>query len=45
MSWLLFVVFMLLMCAGVPLAVALGLSGVAVIATAHLGMMSVPTNV
>ena len=32
------------MCAGVPLAVALGLAGTAVIAYAHMGMMSVPIN-
>ena len=45
MSWLLFGVFVVLMCAAVPLAVALGLSGVAVIAAAKMGMMSIPTNV
>lgn len=45
MSWLLFGVFVALMCAAVPLAVALGLSGVAVIAAAQMGMMSIPTNV
>jgi C4-dicarboxylate transporter DctM subunit len=45
MSWLLFGVFAVLMCAAVPLAVALGLSGVAVIAAAKMGMMSVPTTV
>jgi C4-dicarboxylate transporter DctM subunit len=44
-SWLLFGVFVALMCAAVPLAVALGLSGVAVIAAAQMGMMSIPTNV
>ena len=43
-SWILFGSFTLLMCAGVPLAVALGLAGSAVIAAASLGMMSVPTN-
>jgi C4-dicarboxylate transporter DctM subunit len=44
-SWLLFGVLLVLMCAGVPIAVALGLSGAAVIAVAHMGMMSVPTMV
>lgn len=43
MSWLLFGVFVVLMCAGVPLAVALGLSAVSVIVAAHMGIMSVPT--
>ncbi|TAK43250.1 MAG: TRAP transporter large permease [Betaproteobacteria bacterium] len=45
MSWLLFGVFTVLMCAAVPLAVALGLSGVAVIVAAKMGIMSVPTIV
>jgi len=45
MSWLLFGVFAVLMCAAVPLAVALGLSGVAVIVAAKMGIMSVPTTV
>ncbi len=45
MSWILFSVFVVLMCAGVPLAVALGLSGVSVIVAAHMGIMSVPTTV
>jgi len=45
MSWLLFGVFVVLMCAAVPLAVALGLSGVAVIVAAKMGIMSVPTTV
>lgn len=45
MSWILFVVFVVLMCAGVPLAVALGLSGVSVIVAAKMGIMSVPTTV
>jgi len=44
-SWFLFGVFVLLMCAAVPLAVALGLSGVAVIVAAKMGIMSVPTIV
>ena len=43
-SSVLFGAFALLMCAGVPLAVALGLAGTAVIAFAGMGMMSVPTN-
>ena len=45
MSWLLFCVFVVLMCAGVPLAVALGLSGVSVIVAGKMGIMSVPTIV
>ena len=45
MSWLLLGVFVALMCAAVPLAVALGLSGVAVIVAAKMGIMSVPTTV
>ena len=45
MSWLLFGVFTVLMCAAVPLAVALGLAGVAVIVAAKMGIMSVPTTV
>lgn len=45
MSWLLFGVFVILMCAAVPLAVALGLSGVVVIVAAQMGIMSVPTMV
>ncbi len=45
MSWILFGVFMVLMCAGVPLAVALGLSATAVIVAARMGIMSVPTTV
>ena len=36
MSWLLFGTFVVLMCAAVPLAVALGLSGVAVIVAAKI---------
>ena len=44
-AWLLFGVFAVLMCAGVPLAVALGLSGVAAIVHAQMGIMSVPTTV
>jgi len=42
---ILFGVFTLLAIAGVPLAVALGLGGVAVIAAANMGMMSLPTMV
>ena len=45
MSWLLFGVFAALMCAAVPLAVALGLSATAVIVAAKMGIMSVPTTV
>jgi tripartite ATP-independent transporter DctM subunit len=45
MAWLLFGAFVVLMCAGVPLAVALGLSGVTVIAAAKMGLMSIPTTV
>lgn len=45
MSWLLFGVFVVLMCAAVPLAVSLGLSGVAVIVAAKMGIMSVPNTV
>ena len=44
-AWILFGAFALLMVAGVPLAVALGLSGVAVIVAASMGIMSVPTTV
>lgn len=45
MDWILFGVFFILMLAGVPLSVCLGLAGSAVIALAGLGMMSVPTSV
>ncbi|TAK83516.1 MAG: TRAP transporter large permease [Betaproteobacteria bacterium] len=45
MSGLLFGVFILLMCAAVPLAVALGLGAVAAIVAAKMGIMSVPTTV
>lgn len=45
MDWLLFGVFIVLMFAGVPLAVAMGLAGTAVVAAHGLGMMSLPTNV
>jgi C4-dicarboxylate transporter, DctM subunit len=44
-SVLLFGLFVALMLAGVPLAVALGLSGAAVIVAAQMGIMSVPTVV
>jgi C4-dicarboxylate transporter, DctM subunit len=44
-DWVLFGFFTVLMLAGVPLAVALGLAGTAVILFAGLGIMSVPTNV
>lgn len=45
MDWILFAIFALLMFAGVPLAVAMGLAGTAVVAASGLGMMSLPTNV
>lgn len=45
MDWLLFGGFALLMFAGVPLAVAMGLAGSAVVALTGMGMMSLPTNV
>jgi tripartite ATP-independent transporter DctM subunit len=44
-SWVLFGAFVLLMLAGVPLAVSLGLSAAAAIAAAQMGMMSVSTTV
>lgn len=44
MDWLLFGIFLVLMVSGVPLAVAMGLAGTAVVAANGLGMMSVPTN-
>lgn len=45
MDWLLFGGFVALMLSGVPLAVAMGLAGTAVVAAAGLGIMSLPTNV
>jgi C4-dicarboxylate transporter, DctM subunit len=45
MDWLLFGAFVVLMLSGVPLAVAMGLAGTAVIAASGLGIMSLPTNV
>jgi C4-dicarboxylate transporter DctM subunit len=45
MDWLLFGVFVVLMFAGVPLAVAMGLAGTAVVAATGMGLMSLPTNV
>lgn len=45
MDWLLFGLFAALMLAGVPIAVAMGLAGVAVVAVADFGMLSLPTNV
>lgn len=45
MDWLLFGLFLALMLAGVPLAVAMGLAGAAVVAASGLGIMSLPTNV
>ena len=44
-SLLLFGAFLVLMLAGAPLAVALGLSGIGVIWLVDLGIMSVPTNI
>ena len=45
MDLLLFGVFLGLMFGGVPLAVAMGLAGAAVVAASGLGIMSLPTNV
>lgn len=45
MDWLLFGAFVVLMLSGVPLAVAMGLAGTAVVAASGLGIMSLPTNV
>ena len=45
MDWLLFGIFVILMFAGVPLGVAMGLAGVAVVAATGMGMLSLPTNV
>jgi len=46
MDWLLFLVFFLLMFAGVPVGVSMGLAGTLVIAlAAGHGIMSLPTNV
>jgi tripartite ATP-independent transporter DctM subunit len=45
MSWVLFGAFVLLMVAGVPLAIALGMSAAAAILASHLGMMSLSTTV
>ena len=45
MDWLLFGIFVALMVCGVPLGIALGLAGTAIIALAGLGIMSVPTSV
>jgi tripartite ATP-independent transporter DctM subunit len=45
MDWLLFGIFVVLMLSGVPLAVAMGLAGTAVVAASGLGIMSLPTNV
>jgi len=44
MDWILFGIFVVLMLAGVPLAVTLGLAGTAVIMLGGLGTMAVPTN-
>ncbi len=45
MDWLLFGMFLILMVAGVPLGVAMGLAGAAVVAASGLGIMSLPINV
>jgi tripartite ATP-independent transporter DctM subunit len=45
MDWLLFGIFVVLMACGVPVGIALGLAGTAIIAAARLGIMSVPTSV
>ena len=45
MDWILFGVFIALMFGGVPLGVAMGLAGTAVVAMSGLGIMSLPTNV
>jgi len=45
MDWLLFGIFLSLMLGGVPLGVAMGLAGTAVVAMSGLGIMSLPTNV
>ncbi|MFD1625284.1 TRAP transporter large permease [Azospirillum griseum] len=42
---LLFGTFLIMLLVGVPIAAALGLAGTAAIATAHLGIISVPTSV
>lgn len=44
-AWILFGTFSVLMIIGTPIAVALGLAGVAVIVFADMGMMSIPTTV
>lgn len=45
MDWLLFGIFVVLMFSGVPLGVAMGLAGTAVVALTGMGMLSLPTNV
>lgn len=45
MDWVLFGVFIALMLSGVPIGVAMGLAGTAVVAMSGLGIMSLPTNV
>ncbi|MDR0578926.1 MAG: TRAP transporter large permease [Candidatus Accumulibacter sp.] len=45
MDWLLFGIFIVLMLAGVPLAVTMGLAGTAVVAVTGMGIMSLPTSV
>lgn len=44
-AFLLFVLFFVLMFAGVPIAASLGLAGTVVIAITGLGIMAIPTNV
>ena len=45
LSAILFILFVVLLAAGVPLAVTLGLAGTAVVAFADLGLSTVPLNV
>lgn len=45
LSAILFILFVVLLAAGVPLAVTLGLAGTAVVAFADLGLYTVPLNV
>lgn len=45
LGMILFALFLFLLVAGVPLAIALGLSGAAVVMFADLGMLSIPMNV
>ena len=45
MDWFMFLTFVALMFAGVPVGVSMGLAGTLVIALAGHGIMSLPTNV